>query len=49
MAGNRANQWRLSLVAVPGSVRAYASSMKRDITPQDEAARMCDLRDRYGF
>ena len=32
-----------------GPVRAYASSMKRDITPQDEAARMCDLRDRYGF
>lgn len=32
-----------------GQVRAYASSMKRDITPQDEAARMCDLRDRYGF
>ena len=32
-----------------GQVRAYASSMKRDITPQKEAARMCDLRDRYGF
>ena len=32
-----------------GQLRAYASSMKRDITPQDEAARMCDLRDRYGF
>jgi L-alanine-DL-glutamate epimerase-like enolase superfamily enzyme len=32
-----------------GQVRTYASSMKRDITPQDEAARMCDLRDRYGF
>jgi L-alanine-DL-glutamate epimerase-like enolase superfamily enzyme len=32
-----------------GQVRAYASSMKRDIAPQDEAARMCDLRDRYGF
>ena len=32
-----------------GQVRAYASSMKRDITPQDEAARMCDLRDRFGF
>ena len=33
----------------PGPVRAYASSMKRDITPQDEAARFAGLRDRYGF
>ena len=33
----------------PGRLRAYASSMKRDITPVDEAARLCDLRDRYGF
>ena len=32
-----------------GQVRAYAASMKHDITPQGEAARMCDLRDRYGF
>ena len=32
-----------------GRVRAYASSMKRDITPQDEAKRMCALRDKYGF
>ena len=32
-----------------GKVRAYASSMKRDITPQDEAMRMCALRDKYGF
>ena len=32
-----------------GQVRAYASSMKRDITPQDEAKRMCALRDKYGF
>ena len=32
-----------------GRVRAYASSMKRDITPQDEAQRMCALRDDYGF
>ena len=32
-----------------GEVRAYASSMKRDITPQDEATRMCALRDEYGF
>jgi L-alanine-DL-glutamate epimerase-like enolase superfamily enzyme len=33
----------------PGSLRAYASSMKRDITPTDEAARLKALRDRYGF
>ena len=33
----------------PGRVRAYASSMKRDITPEDEAARFLRLRDAYGF
>lgn len=33
----------------PGRVRAYASSMKRDITPEDEAARFVKLRDTYGF
>jgi L-alanine-DL-glutamate epimerase-like enolase superfamily enzyme len=33
----------------PRAIRAYASSMKRDITPRDEAARLCTLRDRYGF
>lgn len=33
----------------PGPVRAYASSMKRDITPADEAARMRALSDDYGF
>lgn len=33
----------------PGKLRAYASSMKRDITPADEAKRLCSLRDRYGF
>ena len=33
----------------PGRVRAYASSMKRDITPEDEAARFLRLRDTYGF
>jgi L-alanine-DL-glutamate epimerase-like enolase superfamily enzyme len=33
----------------PGKVRAYASSMKRDITPEDEAARFASLRDTYGF
>ncbi len=33
----------------PGPVRAYASSMRRDITPKAEAARLVALRDRYGF
>ncbi|MEO0654834.1 MAG: mandelate racemase/muconate lactonizing enzyme family protein [Pseudomonadota bacterium] len=33
----------------PGRVRAYASSMKRDITPADEAARMVRLADAHGF
>jgi L-alanine-DL-glutamate epimerase-like enolase superfamily enzyme len=33
----------------PGKVRAYASSMKRDITPEDEAARFVKLRDEFGF
>lgn len=33
----------------PGSIRAYASSMKRDITPKDEAARLSRLRDEFGF
>lgn len=33
----------------PGTVRAYGSSMKRDITPKDEAARLSRLRDRFGF
>lgn len=32
-----------------GTLRAYASSMKRDITPADEAARMKRLRDDKGF
>jgi L-alanine-DL-glutamate epimerase-like enolase superfamily enzyme len=33
----------------PGLIRAYASSMKRDITPKDEAARLKKLRDTQGF
>ena len=33
----------------PGKLRAYASSMRRDITPEAEAARFVQLRDRYGF
>ena len=33
----------------PGPIRAYGSSMRRDITPADEARRLAELRDRYGF
>jgi L-alanine-DL-glutamate epimerase-like enolase superfamily enzyme len=33
----------------PQPLRAYASSMKRDITPQAEAARFLRLRDEQGF
>ena len=32
-----------------GPLRAYASSMKRDITPRDEATRLSRLRDAQGF
>lgn len=32
-----------------GPIRAYASSMRRDITPAEEAARMSRLRDEKGF
>ncbi len=37
------------LGGTPRPLRAYASSMKRDITPRDEAARLSALRDRFGF
>lgn len=37
------------LGGTPGKVRAYASSMRRDITPKDEAARLVRLRDEKGF
>ena len=33
----------------PGPLRAYASSMKRDITPKDETERLARLRNQYGF
>ncbi|WP_424929785.1 mandelate racemase/muconate lactonizing enzyme family protein [Amaricoccus tamworthensis] len=33
----------------PGKIRAYASSMKRDITPANEADRFRRLRGDYGF
>ena len=32
-----------------GKLRTYASSMKRDITPKDEATRFVKLRDEFGF
>lgn len=37
------------LGGTPRPLRAYASSMKRDITPEDEAARFVRLRDEQGF
>lgn len=37
------------LGGTPGKLRAYASSMKRDITPEDEASRFLKLRDEKGF
>jgi L-alanine-DL-glutamate epimerase-like enolase superfamily enzyme len=33
----------------PGMLKAYASSMKRDITPKQEAERLVRLRDEKGF
>lgn len=37
------------LGGTPGRLRAYASSMKRDITPEAEARRFAELRERHGF
>mgnify|MGYP001256734219 CR=1 FL=1 len=37
------------LGGTPGKLRCYASSMKRDITPEDEAERFDRLRDQFGF
>ncbi len=37
------------LGGTPGRLRAYASSMKRDITPADEAERFKRLHDEFGF
>lgn len=37
------------LGGAPGKLRAYASSMKRDITPEAEVARFQRLRDEDGF
>ncbi|MCB2116834.1 MAG: mandelate racemase/muconate lactonizing enzyme family protein [Rhodobacteraceae bacterium] len=50
MAGRRAGKPVVELLGGgAGDLRAYASSMKRDITPKDEAARMVRLRDEKGF
>jgi L-alanine-DL-glutamate epimerase-like enolase superfamily enzyme len=37
------------LGGTPGLIRAYASSMRRDITPENEATRLKHLRDTQGF
>ncbi len=37
------------LGGVPRLIRAYASSMKRDITPADEGKRFLRLREQFGF
>lgn len=37
------------LGGAPGKLRAYASSMKRDITPKEEAERMVRLQGEFGF
>ena len=50
LLGRQAGKPVTSLIGgEPGQLRAYASSMKRDITPADEADRLCRLRDEKGF
>jgi L-alanine-DL-glutamate epimerase-like enolase superfamily enzyme len=50
LRGKAAGKPVVSLLGgTPGPLRAYASSMKRDITPEDEAARFVKLRDEFGF
>ena len=50
MAGRRAGKPVASLIGGgPGKVRAYASSMKRDISPKDEADRLVRLCAEQGF
>jgi L-alanine-DL-glutamate epimerase-like enolase superfamily enzyme len=50
LRGRRARKPVVELLGgTPGKLRAYASSMKRDITPEDEATRMLSLRDEQGF
>jgi L-alanine-DL-glutamate epimerase-like enolase superfamily enzyme len=50
MAGRRAGQPVCALIGGrPGRLRAYASSMKRDITARDEAERLKRLCGEHGF
>ena len=50
MRGKRAGKSVCELLGgQPGKLRVYASSMKRDITPAEEARRIVSLRDQYGF
>lgn len=50
MAGKRAGLPVTALIGgTPGPVRAYASSMRRDIAPADEARRLARLADAHGF
>lgn len=50
LRGKRAGKPVVELLGgTPGRIRAYASSMKRDITPQAEAERFLKLRDAHGF
>lgn len=50
LRGKAAGQPVVALLGgAPGRLRAYASSMKRDITPAEEAARFVRLRDDLGF
>lgn len=37
------------LGGTPGRIRAYASSMRRDISPDDEGTRFAKLREEFGF
>ncbi|MBL8830892.1 MAG: mandelate racemase/muconate lactonizing enzyme family protein [Rhodospirillales bacterium] len=50
MAGKRAGKSVCELIGgTPGKLRAYASSMRRDIGARDEADRFLRLRERRGF
>lgn len=50
LRGKRAGKPVVELLGgTPGPIRAYASSMRRDIAPDDEAARLKRLRDEKGF
>ena len=50
LRGKRAGKPVTELIGgAPGPIRVYASSMKRDIAPADEAARLKRVRDEKGF